>query len=102
MTLLACVMTSTLAAGSLPIPDGVWRGGRPFIDPMDVHSLWWWTLVPMALFVSIAYKATRASRVPSVDYAKGVGIMTVQVVAGMVLLAIGLHVLVEFIVPWLD
>lgn len=81
---------------------GLWRGGRPFIDPMDLHGAWWFTLVPLALFVSIAYKAVRVTNVPSASYMKSVLMMTVQISVGMVVLAVALHALVEFIIPVID
>ena len=102
MTGFLSIASSTLGASALPIPEGLWRSGRPFIDPMDVHGLWWLTLIPMALFISVAYKAVRVRRVPSASYAKGVALMTVQIVFGMMALAVALHVLVEFIIPVID
>lgn len=89
-------LVATTPSGS---NTGLWRGGRPFIDPMDLHEIWWYTLIPLALFVSIAYKAVRVTDVPSVAYVKSVLMMTVQVAAGMVLLAVALHLLVEFVIP---
>jgi hypothetical protein len=85
---------------------GLWRGGRPFIDPMNVHELWWWTLVPLAFFVAVAYKAVRVAPtlrpMPWRPYVRGVVMMTVQVVVGMMLLAVALHVLIEMAAPLLD
>lgn len=74
---------------------------KPFINPIDLHDHWWFTLIPLAFFISMAYKAIR---IPNVDhfwptYWKQVAIMTAQVVGGMVLLAVAVFLIVEFIVP---
>jgi len=71
---------------------------RPFLDPLPDFGPWWWLLlIPLALGISIAYKAVR---VRSMDrYWPNVLTMTVQIVLAMVLLAVGAHVFVEWIVP---
>ena len=33
---------------------------RPFLDPIDLHQLWWVLILPMAFFTAMAYKAVRA------------------------------------------
>ncbi len=87
-------------------PEGVWRGGRPFIDPMDLHEWWWWTLAPMAVLISVAYKAVRTEQGSATfawpRYARGVALMSAQIVLGMMLLAVALHVLIEIAVPILN
>lgn len=72
----------------------------PFLEPIDLHQLWWLTLIPLALFVSMAYKAVR---LPDLDeYWRAVAIMTTQIVLAMIALAAALHILIEFIVPFLS
>lgn len=76
---------------------------KPFINPLDLHDHWWLTLIPLAFFISMAYKAVR---IPAVDrfwtvYWKQVLIMTLQIVGGMVLLSIAAYLIVELIVPML-
>lgn len=72
------------------------RGYRPFLDPMEIHEYWWLTLIPLALGISMAYKAIRLE-----DLSRFWGqalLMTAQVVAGMIGLAIAAYLVVELIV----
>jgi hypothetical protein len=72
----------------------------PFIDPIDAISadrLWYLFLIPMALGVSIAYKAVR---IPDLkDMPRQVGIMTVQIVVTMIALGAASYLFVQHIVP---
>jgi membrane protein YdbS with pleckstrin-like domain len=69
---------------------------RFFIDPMDVHALWWLTLLPIALFISMAYKAIR---LPTMDrYWPQVASMAVQIVLAMIGLAAACYVIIELFV----
>lgn len=76
---------------------------RPFLDPLPLTHVWWALLVPLALFVSLAYKAVR---VPDLDgpggwarLARAVGVMTLQVVAAMVLLWVAFYLFVLYLLP---
>ena len=74
----------------------------PFIDPLqipgfDLQQNWWLTLIPLALFVSMAYKAVRLPELTS--YWRQVALMTAQILVAMVALAAAIYVLVELIVP---
>lgn len=71
----------------------------PFLDPLDLHEHWWWTLIPLAFGISMAYKAVRVADLR--HYWKQVGVMTAQVLAGMVILAAAVFVVVELVVPWM-
>jgi hypothetical protein len=72
-------------------------GYRPFIDPIDLHRFWFVLLVPMALLLSLAYKAVR---VPDIkDLPRQVAVMTVQVVAGMIALGFASYLFVQYVVP---
>ncbi len=83
---------------SLPPPPP--PGYRPFIDPINLHDRWWLTLIPLAVGISFAYKAVR---VKSFDgYLKQVLHMSFMVVMAMVLLAAGLYLFVELVVPSLS
>jgi len=82
----------TIAAATTNIPAGPWRGGTPFIDPLDVHGTWWLTIIPLALFLSIAYKAVRAPSVEGIAFWRSVAILAVQIILGMVALAAALHI----------
>lgn len=77
-------------------PAVVTHGYRPFIDPLDLHNVWWFTLIPLALGISMAYKAVRLEDL-SRFWTQAL-LMTVQVVAGMIGLAIAAYVVVELIV----
>ena len=68
----------------------------PFLDPLDLHDWWWLTIAPLALGISIVYKAIRVHDLK--DFWLGVLVMTLQVLLGMVALAAGTYVLVEMIV----
>lgn len=89
---------------------------RPFLDPIELHGLWWVLLIPLALGISVVYKAVRLpdaafepppplahpvapvrrSRPPgTIGYGRAVLVMTVQIIVGMALLALGSFVLVE-------
>lgn len=68
-----------------------------FLDPMNLHDAWWLTLIPLAFFVSMAYKAVRVQTFDA--YWKQVLMMTAQIVVAMIALAAALHLLVEIVVP---
>lgn len=55
---------------------------RPFIDPIELHQWWFVLLIPMALLVSMTYKAVR---LPTLErYWRNVCIMTMQIILGMI------------------
>jgi hypothetical protein len=69
----------------------------PFIDPINVHSTWFWMLIPLSLGVSIVYKALRVGDMK--QYPKQVLAMTTQIVIVMVALGIASYVLIQHVVP---
>ena len=69
----------------------------PFLDPLNLQEVWWWLLVPMAVLMSIAWKAVRVSSFK--NFWRPVLIMTVQIVLAMAGLAVGAFVVVEVLVP---
>lgn len=69
----------------------------PFLDPLNLHEVWWWLLVPMALLMSIAWKAVRVSTFK--HFWRPVFIMTVQIVVAMAGLAVGAYIVVDQLVP---
>jgi hypothetical protein len=73
---------------------------RPFLDPMDLQTVWWWLLIPMAILVSIAWKAVRVANFRA--FWRPVAIMSIQIVLAMAGLAIGAHVLADLLVPLFD
>lgn len=72
------------------------RGYRPFLDPLDLHEAWWYTLIPLALGISMAYKAVRLEDLSR--FWKQSLLMTVQTVLGMIGLAVIAFIVVELIV----
>lgn len=89
-------MTGLLLAAASGSPGG--GGYRPFLDPLPIDgAAWWLLLIPLALGISIAYKAIRVWSMKK--YWPNVLMLTAQIVAAMVLLVAGVHVVVEWIVP---
>ena len=72
----------------------------PFLDPIHaLHQGWYLLLVPLAFGISMIYRALRMERLER--YWRAVIIMTVQVVAAMIGLALLLVILVHGIIPLL-
>ncbi|MEM8834291.1 MAG: hypothetical protein AAGD00_00590 [Planctomycetota bacterium] len=67
----------------------------PFLDPLPLHDWWWWTIIPMAFGVSVAYKAVRLADLR--DFWRQALVMTVQIVGTLIGLAAGAFVLIELI-----
>ena len=72
----------------------------PFFSPINFFQTWWILLaLPLALGISIIYKAMRY-RVYR-NYWRQVAVMTVQIVLGMAGMMIVLYMFVDFVVPLL-
>lgn len=72
----------------------------PFVTPMMwVHDWWYLLLLPLALGISMIWKALRVS--PLSEYWRQVIVMTIQIIVAMIVLAIALNVFVQVIVPML-
>ena len=69
----------------------------PFLDPLDLQRAWWFLLIPLAILMSIAWKAVRVSSFRA--FWRPVLIMSAQIVFAMVALAIGAFLVVELLVP---
>lgn len=76
---------------------------RPFLDPLDLAGVWWLFLLPLALFISLAYKAVR---MPDLELPGGVRrylratiAMTTQIVVAMILLWIAFYIFVLHLLP---
>ena len=80
-------MIALLAEGAIFPPY------RPFIDPIQVHALWWLMLLPLAVGVSMVYKAVRMRDLHG--YWLAVLRMTVEIVLGMGLLGVATYLVVE-------
>jgi hypothetical protein len=85
-----------LALGGAVVTTLAWR---PFLDPINIHELWWALLVPMALGVSVVYKAVRVKTMD--HYWREVVIMTAQIVLAMIMLGAAVYVFIEFYVSWI-
>jgi hypothetical protein len=69
----------------------------PFIDPINVHRIWYMLIVPLSLGIAITYKAIRVGDMK--QYPKQVIAMTAQIVGIMALLGLGSYLLIQHIVP---
>ena len=70
----------------------------PFINPLNVFHVWWYLLLaPMALGIAVVYKALKLASLE--QYWRQVVMMTVQILLGMIALAVGLAILVQLIIP---
>lgn len=69
----------------------------PFIDPINAHSTWYLLLIPLAVGISVVYKAVRVGDLRY--YPRQVLAMTGQIVGVMVLLAVGAYVLIQHLLP---
>ena len=72
-------------------------GWRPFIDPMNAHDWWFLLIFPVALLVSLAWKAVRVDDVRQLP--RAVGVMTVQVVLAMLGLGLAAYVGLVVVLP---
>ena len=70
---------------------------RPFVEPLDLHEWWWFTLLPLSVLVSMAYKAVRLADMRR--FWSQVALLTTQIVLAMLAIAAGFFVLVEVVVP---
>ena len=70
---------------------------RPFLDPIDAHGWWYLLLVPLALGISVVYKAVRVSTLDG--YWKQVIVLTAQIVIGIVALGAASYALTQHVIP---
>lgn len=72
----------------------------PFIHPMNALQDWWYLLViPLALGISVIYKAMRMPRLD--EFWRQTTVMTLQIIIAMIALAVCLTLLVQVILPLL-
>ena len=70
----------------------------PFVGPMPSMGPWWPLLMlPLVLGVSMIYKALRVEKLA--EWPREVLLMSAQIVGALVLLAIGLTIVVQWIIP---
>lgn len=80
-------------------------GYRPLIDPIDqllpsVESWWYALLLPCSFLVALTYRALRAKHIDRF-YWRSVGVMTTQIVLGMIGLSIAVALFVQVLLPLL-
>ena len=72
----------------------------PFLNPINAFQDWWYLLlIPLSLGISIIYKALRMWTLNG--FWRQVTIMTMQIVLGMIALAICLVIFVQLVIPLL-
>ena len=72
----------------------------PFLYPLNALHDWWYVLIlPLALGLSMVYKAMRVNDLSR--YWHDVVTMTIQIILGILALALALHVLVQWVIPTL-
>ena len=70
----------------------------PFVSPMNwIQSFWYLLLIPLALGISMIYKAMRVTDIRT--YWQQVASMTLQVVLAIAGLAIALILFARYIIP---
>ncbi len=70
---------------------------RPFLDPLDLHQVWFLLLIPLSLGVSVTYKAVR---LPTLDrYWRQVALMTTQIVVAIIAIGAASFLLVQYVLP---
>lgn len=70
----------------------------PFLQPAPAVDRWWWLLIiPTALGISFAYKATRTKEIAQLP--REALRMTVKIIGAMIAIALVLHVLVIYLLP---
>lgn len=70
---------------------------RPFIDPVDIHRVWYLLLVPLALAIALTYKAVRLPDMST--YPRQVFRMTGEIVIAMLALGAASFFIVQHILP---
>jgi hypothetical protein len=70
---------------------------RPFIDPLTIDAGWFWVLVPLALCISVAYKAVRVHDIRTLP--RQALAMTIQLILGIVAIGALAYVVIEKLLP---
>ncbi len=67
------------------------------LDPLPIGEFWPFLLIPLALGISIAYKAVRVGSREA--YIKSILKMTTQIVLAMIVMGVVAYVFIWFVVP---
>lgn len=70
----------------------------PFIDPLDLHAVWFVLLLPLAVLIAMAYKAVRVPRLEL--YWRQVALFSAQIIVGIVGLYAFALVTLNVVLPW--
>lgn len=93
MMLVPAMMPSVAQAAS----DAGSNSWRPFLDPIVTGRWWWFLMLPLVVGISIVYKAIR---LPTLcHYRAQVLKMIAQIMAAMVVMAVGLYIIVQVVLP---
>lgn len=85
--------------GGLSAAADAWAW-TPFLQPLPAAHRWWWLLiVPIAVGVSLAWKAVRLEEPDR--WQRPVAIMSGQIVLAVAGIALGLFILVQIVLPLL-
>jgi uncharacterized membrane protein YqgA involved in biofilm formation len=71
----------------------------PFIDALAIHEYWYLLIIPMAFFIAVGYKAVRCSDMK--NYFRQVIIFSIQILGGLLLLAIAFTLIINVLLPML-
>ncbi|MBG80273.1 MAG: hypothetical protein MK089_06340 [Phycisphaerales bacterium] len=78
-----------------------WLAWIPFLEPINWFHRWWYLLlIPLSFGISVAYKAIRVHSLKG--YWWQVGLMTTQIVLGVLGLGILVALFVQFGIPALS
>ncbi|NUQ69136.1 MAG: hypothetical protein HUU18_12780 [Phycisphaerales bacterium] len=69
----------------------------PFLDPINANDWWFLLIIPLALGISLAYKAVRVLDERTI--LRQALVMTVQIVLAMIALGFGCYLFVEQVLP---
>jgi hypothetical protein len=89
----------------MPLLDGMAAAASasawiPLLEPLPLaHRCWWLLIVPIAVGVSLAWKAVRLESVER--WQRPVAIMSGQIVLAVAGIALGLFLLVQIVLPLL-
>ncbi len=70
---------------------------RPFLDPLPVGDWWWVLFIPLVVATAVVWKALRLQRLAY--FPRQVAKMTGQVAVAIILLAVLLFVVVQYLIP---
>ena len=73
----------------------------PFLEPMNaMQSVWYIFIIPMSFGISVVYRSLRESTYTT--YWCSVVLMTIQIVLGIVAIAVALGIFVQLVIPLLN